>query len=363
MTITDTDELRALLADRASAVEPHRPPVSVIASRSARRRRQRRIAAATVAAAATVSVVVGAAAVARHGATDRDPATVSVAGPGGASGPASTVAPPAPGAGPLRIGLAADEPVAAVLDDPDAEVSTTLPQSLAIDYRNADGSRQLTIISSTGSAPPGPWVDPQPLDLGDGVVATLSHVPPGPSTAGGAILVDWSRDGAQLTLSATGLTTDELRAAASSVVPIDGGARFDAPGVPADLHAGAPRSPAVGGAGVRSSIEYHLANGVDAVVDVSDGPPGFAPDPTSSPTATAPEVSVIDVHGQPATVRRFTDMATITVTWSEPTNHVVSIRFTALSPSTPLDPVALTAGVRQLSEDEFQALLAQHPGH
>jgi hypothetical protein len=364
MIPTDTEQLSAALVARADSVRPHAPALEAITDRSRRRRRRHRRRSAVVAGVVSAMAVVAAAGLsARH--PGPEPATVDAAG--------STTTSPSPPGPPLRIGLAAPAEVTSATDRPSAQ-PTPLPKGVAIDFADPDGTRRLSVLSWVGGSGQGgaaqrAWLDPRPVDLGDGRHAVESDVPSQPDGGPAQEVLDLEVDGISISISATGLSETELQAVARTVRP-NPDASFSVPAVPADLRPGPSRSPFAGDVDgqlqpIRSQITYRLPDGSDAVIDVYDGGASqqLEDDLARARAQSTPERSLTTVRGNAAVVRRFPELGgDVTVTWAEPTGHVVSARFTPTSPATVLDVDALLTGIRELTEPEFQALVAQHPG-
>ncbi|MBI2704443.1 MAG: hypothetical protein HYX32_04020 [Actinobacteria bacterium] len=375
---TDSD-LAAMLQDRAAAVRPHAPAPATIAARSRRlRRRRNAVASAGAATAASVAVVTGA--VALRTSADDQQAAVDVAAPivprASVTAPSTTTPPPRSGP-PLRIGLElTDAQVTSVSDNVEAEQPTNEPPGVRVEYQNAAGTRQLSISTVMTSPPPadqkpfiyipGPGTK-RPVDLGDGVQGTLSTIDVIPGGTSSAISVEAIQDGAGLLVYGVGLSEDEMLSIASSVVISQRGAGFDAPGVPGDLVAGRPGSPFDGrGWGVRTQVVYRTADGTEVVVDVYNGGGEnvFEPDLQKAKTQPTGVLYELSVRGREAVVRRFPDMASptngeiVTVTWREATGQLVAVRFTP-PPNIVPDPTVVAPSVKELTEPEFQALLAE----
>jgi hypothetical protein len=379
MTTPATDsDLVAMLQERAASVRPHAPTAATIAARS-RRQRRRRNAVASAGAATAASVAVVAGAIAAGPANDDQNVAVDVSAPitplASATAPTTTT-PPSRSGPPLRMGLdIADAQVISVSDNTGAEQPANEPPGVRVEYQNAAGTRRLSISTFVASPPP---AGQQPgiyipgvkgtVDLGEGVQGTLSTIDVVPGGTWSAMSIDAVQDGASLVVDGVGLSEDEMLSAARSVVISQRGAGFDAPGVPSDLVAGRPGSPLVVGTwGVRTQVVYRTADGTEIVVDVYNGGGQAVLEPDlqkakAQPTAALYELSV---RGRDAVVRRFPDMANptngeiATVTWREGTGHLVTVRFTPPTNTVP-DPAVVSSSVQQLTEPEFQALLAAH---
>jgi hypothetical protein len=151
---------------------------------------------------------------------------------------------------------------------------------------------------------------------------------------------------------------------------VDAGAGFDAQDVPADLVAGpeAPPSGPVGVGsygGVRNMVYYRWSDPIDIEVDVfaNDGGEQFRHDLAAAKASPNPDRSVAAVRGRDAIVRRtYTTVGygeESTITWLDPTGHLVQIRIMPKQAGAVPDPDAVIASVRELDETEFQAMVAR----
>lgn len=381
MTASTTEnDLAAMLEERAAVVRPHAPAPTIIAARS-RRLRRRRTAVASAGAATVASVAVVAGAVAIRPSADEQQAGIDVSVPivpqASVTAPSTTKPPPRAGA-PLRMGLElTGAQVTSVSDNPEAEQPANQPPGVRVEYQNAAGTRHLSISTVMTSPPPadqkpgiyipGPGVK-RTVDLGEGVQGTLTTFDVVPGGTWSAISVEAIQDGASLLVHGVGLTEDEMVSIASSVVISQRGAGFDAPGVPSDLVAGRPGSPFMGGGwGVRTQVVYRTTDGTEIVVDVYNGGGEAVLEPDLQKAKTQPTgvLYQMSVRGRDAVVRRFPDMASaangeiVTVTWREATGHLVTVRFTPPTNIVP-DPTVVASSVEELSDTEFQTLLAAH---
>lgn len=381
MTNPNADtNLAAVLRERADTVRPHAPHPSTIAARSYKlRHRRNAVASAGAVTVASVAVVAGAVAI-RPSAEDWQ-AGVEVSAPVAPQAPVSapSTTKPSPRTGPpLRIGLdLAGAQVTSVSDNPEAESPTTEPPGVRVEYQNAAGTRRIgitTVMTSTPTTDHKPGIgvaEPgvkRSVDLGEGVQGTLSAIEVVPGGTRPVIFVDAIQDGANLLVEGVGLSEVEMVSIASSVVITQRGAGFDAPGVPSDLVAGPPGSPLVVGIwGVRTQVVYRTADRTEVVIDVHDGGGEVTLETDLHKAKTQPTgvLYEMSVRGHEAVVRRFPDMASatngeiVTVTWREATGELVTVRFTPPVNVAP-DPTVLASSVEELTEPEFQALLASH---